>query len=258
MLVLMNFVAVPLFAVILLNYASFELSAKIGLLLFACSAGAPFIIQLVQITEGDLALCVSVLIVLMPASVLYLPFVVPLLVPEANVSALAIGIPLVWSLLVPLVIGLVVRGVWPRLAAKIQLWMKWLASVSLVVLIVALTVANLPAIAGILGQGVLFAAFLITVVGFGLGYIIGGTRKEVRRVTAFGTAQRNIAAAMVVASQGLGDNLALLVIVASSLVALAVLFGLAFAIRRRDEKHQAGDKKQTSGKAPRPMIYEEV
>lgn len=47
-----------------------------------------------------------------------------------------------------------------------------------------------------------------------------------------GTAQRNVAAAMVVATQVLDDQRVVLMVVVASLVDLAVLFPLAWVVRR--------------------------
>ena len=52
-------------------------------------------------------------------------------------------------------------------------------------------------------------------------------------MTGLGTAQRNIAAAMVVATQDLADPDVTVMVVVSSLVGLALLFPVAWALRAK-------------------------
>ncbi len=249
---LANFVVVPAITLVVLHYAVFDISAKIGLFLFASSAGAAFVIKYVEIAEGDLALAVSLLLVLMPATVVYLPFVIPLVLPEVTVSAGAIATPLIWTLLLPLGAGLVAEALFPEQAQRAQPWVARVSSVALVVLVVALLVSNIPEIVAILGTGVLPVAALITLVGFGSGYVIGGNRSDVRKVVAFGTAQKNVAAALVVASQVFVNDYALVVIIVSSLLGIVLLLAIAFGMRHRVEK------KRERGEEPRPLTYREV
>ena len=56
-------------------------------------------------------------------------------------------------------------------------------------------------------------------------------------VLGLGTAQRNIAAAMVVATQGLDDRNTVVMVVVASLVELAVLFPIAWFLSRRGRRN---------------------
>jgi len=71
---------------------------------------------------------------------------------------------------------------------------------------------------------------------FVIGYGLGGRRRQAREVLGLGTAQRNIAAAMVVATESFHDPRVTVMVVVTSLIALAVLFPIAFTmgyVRRR-------------------------
>src|SRR6185437_7184739 len=77
---------------------------KAGLMLICMGAGAPFLIKLTQHAELDVALSATSLIILLPASVIYMPLMGPLALPDARVNAAAIAMPLVMTMLLPLVI----------------------------------------------------------------------------------------------------------------------------------------------------------
>src|SRR5690606_40199944 len=66
-----------------------------------------------------------------------------------------------------------------------------------------------------------------------IGFLFGGSRLEARWVVGLGTAQRNIAAAMVVAIDGFDSPDVLVMVVVFSVVSFAILFPLAW----RSEEH---------------------
>ena len=115
-----NLVLVP--ALALAIRAVFPLSDGfgIGLILMATAAGAPFLPPLVQIAKGEVAASVGVLVLLMGTTVLYLPLVLPLLLPGVQVSPLDVAKSLVLLMLIPLAIGLFVNRGFPSVAARLQ------------------------------------------------------------------------------------------------------------------------------------------
>ena len=64
---------------------------RIGLILLASSAGAPFLPKLVQTARGDLALGVGLMVLMMTLTVVYMPLFLPLLLPGVHVDSPAIA-----------------------------------------------------------------------------------------------------------------------------------------------------------------------
>ena len=230
---LANFVLVPLLAIAVLRLLPLEEPHAIGLFLIATAAGAPFLIKLATAAESDVALSATLLVLLLPATILYMPVVVPLALPDARVSALAIAVPLVVTMLLPLAAGLVVRALSDRWAARLQPGSAKVSTVSLVVLVLATVLANLRGILAILLTVSILGALLVIGGAFVIGYLLGGRDRESREVLGLGTSQRNIAAATVVATQAVGDPETLVMVIVSSLVGFAVLFPVAAWLRRR-------------------------
>lgn len=230
---LANFVLVPLLAYLLLQLFPLERDLAIGLFLVATAAGAPFLIKLTEAADGDVALSATLLVVLLPATIIYMPLVVPLALPDADVSASAIALPLVLTMLLPLALGLLVRARAEPWARRLRPLMGTLSTAALLVLIAATLLANLRGILGIFGTGAMLAGLILIGGSFVMGYALGGHDREAREVLGLGTSQRNIAAATVVATQAVDDPDTLSMVIVFSLVAFVLLFPVAAALRKR-------------------------
>lgn len=231
-----NFVLVPVLAWVVLRVFDFGPSFSYGLFLVASAGGAAFAIKVVEVARKDIALATTVLLVLLPATVIYMPLVVPFVLPEAQINAWAIGAPLLWMLFLPLGAGLIFANFWPKPGARLQPIMQQTSSIALVILVLSLLIANIGGIIQIFGEGVFIAAFLILGGAYLAGYVLGGTGRDTRAVLGFSTAQRNYGAALVVASQSFADPLAVVTIVITSIVSMALLFPLAWYVRSRPAK----------------------
>jgi len=234
-----NFVLVPLFAVAIERIIPIEPPLALGLFLLAASAGAPFLIKLASAARSDLALSAALLLLLVPATVVFLPFYVPLAMAHPSLSGLtyvpanllAIGVPLLSTMILPLVVGLVVHATAPRWAARLVPIVGKLATVTLLLVVIATFLANVHEVLRILKTGAIGAALALIGGAFAIGYLMSGRDRGV--VLGLATSQRNIAAAMVVASRSFGDPDVLVMVTASSIVGLIVLFPIAWLLSRR-------------------------
>ena len=231
-----NFVLVPILAYAITAVFSFGGDREIGLLVVACAAGAPFLVKLAQMAGADLAIASGVLVLLLVATVPYMTLVIPLIAPEANVSALSIARPLVLTMLLPLVVGLFADQFIPAVTQRLQPLLGTVANIALVALLVSTVVANFEEILSVFGTGAILAAMLFIAGAFVIGYFLGITGRGTREELALGTAQRSIAAATVVATQSLGDPDTVVMVVVTSMVAMAILFPTAAALRKRVER----------------------
>lgn len=228
-----NFVLVPALAVMVLRLLPLPEPHAIGIFLIATAAGAPFLIKLTEAAESDVGLSATLLVLLLPATIIYMPLVVPLALPDAPVSARAISVPLVTTMLLPLAAGIFVRNGREAWAIRLQPHMSTLSTVALVVLILATILANLRGILDVLLTTAILAAVLVIGGAFVSGYLLGYHSREAREVLGLGTSQRNIAAATVVATQAVGDRDTVVMVIVSSLVGFAMLFPVAARLRNR-------------------------
>ncbi len=230
-----NFVLVPILGYLLIHIFQMERPIEIGLILIACAAGAPFLIKLTIAAGTDVALSTSLLALLLPLTIVYMPLVVPIEVPEAKINSMAIATPLVLTMLVPLAIGFLLHAYFPKWTNLLQPVLSKLSSLALILLFAITFIVYYKAILGILGEGIILAAAILIIGAFGIGYLLGGPGIAAKHVLALGTAQRNISAATVVASQGFDDRRTLIVVILSSLLALILIFPIARLLRRQEK-----------------------
>ncbi len=228
---LANFVLVPAWGLLVTWLLQLDEPYRVGILLVAAAAGAPFLVKLVAMADGDVAFASSLLVLLLPATVLYMPLVVPLIADEADVDALAIATPLVLTTLFPLAVGVVVLAALPPLAERVRRVLGPVSTVALVAVLVLTVAANAGGLVDVVGERAILAAFLLFVGAFVIGFALGAPDHE-RDEIALATAQRNIAAATVVATQTIGEPDTIVTVVVASTVSIVVLFPIAGQLKR--------------------------
>lgn len=224
---LANFVAMPLIAVALGRLLGLEEPFAVGLLLLGCAAGAPFLPKLAQLSKGDIAFSVGSMVLLMVVTVAYLPVVLPLLLPGVSVDPIQIAKSLVVLMLLPLGIGLAAKSRAADFAQKAKPFLEKLSNISLIVLIVCIVGANISSVLEVFGTMGIFAGLLFIVAGFLVGWLLGGSNAETKRVMALGTSQRNIAAALVVAGQSFTDPKVVVMVVVVAILGMVTLMPFA-------------------------------
>jgi BASS family bile acid:Na+ symporter len=229
---LANFVLMPLGAFALAKVLRLDEPFGIGLLLLGCAAGAPFLPKLAELAKGNLAFAVGAMVLLMVVTVGYLPIVLPLLVPGVAVDSWKIAQSLVLLMLLPLGAGLALKARYEDLAARVKPALDWISNVSLILLVLLMTAVNIDKVLQVFGTGGILAGLLFIALGFGIGWLLGGPDTNTRRVTALGTSQRNIAAALVVASQSFSDPKVVVMVIVVAIVGLIVLMPLSRALAR--------------------------
>src|SRR4051812_25104856 len=200
-----NFVLMPLAAMALTKLLQIKEAFAVGLLVLGTAAGAPFLPMLAQIAKGNLAFAVGLMVMLMVITVGYLPLVLPVLLPGVSVNPGKIASSLFLLMLLPLGGALGVNAKRPAFAARVKPFFAKASSLGLIVLIALQVVVNFKSVLSLFGTRAILAGLLFIAIGFVIGQLLGGPAADTRPVLALGTAQRNIAAALVVASQSFTD-----------------------------------------------------
>jgi BASS family bile acid:Na+ symporter len=225
--VLANFLLMPLGAVALATLLRLDQPLGVGLLLLGTAAGAPFLPKLAQIAKGNLPFAVGLMVLLMVITVGYLPLFLPLFLPGVSVNPAKIARSLFLLMLLPLAGALAVRARFADVAARTKPVLDRVSNLSLILLVLLITVANVNNVLAVFGTRGILAGLLFIVLGFGIGWLLGGPGMDTRRVLALGTAQRNIAAALVVGSQSFSDPKVVVMVVVVAIVSLLVLMPLS-------------------------------
>ncbi len=224
---LANFVLMPLAAFVIARVLRLDEPLAAALLLLGTAAGAPFLPKLAVVAKGSLAFAVGLMVMLMALTVGYMPLVLPLLLEGVSVDPLKIARSLVLLMLIPLVAGLAVKSRYKEVAARVAPLLNRVSTLSLILLIVLLLVTNVQNIVDLFGTRGVLASILFLLVSFGAGWLLGGPGQDTRGVLALGTAQRNIAAALVVGGQNFTDPKVVVMVAVVAIVGLLVLMPLA-------------------------------
>lgn len=225
----LNFIGIPAIAWLIASALDLDPDVRAGLLLISAVAGAPMIPKLVTIAKGDAASAVALVALLVVATVAVAPIMLPVLLGGGvAVDSAQIAISLSWQMLLPLAIGIFVRERYPEEAAEYVDEVATISNISLVLLTVASIGQNLEGLVSLLGSGGLLATIFLIGAAIAAGYLVGVPAGVERRLLALGTAQRNVAAAFIIAVGSFADRPTTIALVATSgLIMMAMLFPLA-------------------------------
>jgi bile acid:Na+ symporter, BASS family len=221
-----NFVLMPLAALLIARVLRLDQPLAVALLLLGGAAGAPFLPKLAGVAGGNLAFAVGLMVLLMVITVGYMPLVMPLLLEGVAVDPTQIARSLILLMLLPLVVGLGVRAWLAALAGRVAPVLNKVSTLSLTIMVLLMLVTNMRSIIDLYGTRGVLASVIFLVVGFGLGWLLGGPGRDTRSVLAMGTAQRNIAAALVVGGQNFEEPQVVVMVVVVAIVGLLVLMPL--------------------------------
>ncbi len=210
---LASFVLVPGLAFLITKVIPLDEGLATGLIIVGAAAGAPFLPKLVQVAKGNIAFSVGLMTLLMVVTVIYLPVVLPLLLPGATVNPWDIARSLIVMMLVPLGIGLFIKARYESIAESLQPLMSQISSYAIVLALVAILVVQFSSIIGTIGTGGILAVLIFLAGALVIGLLLGGRDASMRSVMGLGTAQRNLSAALLVAAQNFSDDPNVLVMV---------------------------------------------
>nr|WP_225316445.1 bile acid:sodium symporter [Haloferax marinisediminis] len=233
---LANVVAVPLFAVVL--WFVFDLSDPLltGLVLISLAPGAPFIPRLVLLAGEDskqaLELTASLTVVAAVLVPVFATGVLVLIELHEGVSLFRFLGPLLLVLVVPIVVGALVRDLRPALATRATKPLARISNLSLVAALAVIVILDPGGIIRILlslvGTGTLLILLVFIIGSIAIGWLIGGPTAEGRRILGLACAARNIGVALFAVTGAFPDSNADSAIVAYTVLMFVVSGGVAY------------------------------
>ncbi len=218
-----SFLVMPAAACGLARLFGLEPDLEVALIIFGAAAGAPLVLKEAKVARGDLHAAVSLVTLQVVATVIYLPLALPLLIPGITVDPVAIAMPLLVQILLPLGLGLLMNARYDEEAEMARPIMSEIANLSLALMLI-LNLAHVRQVLGLLGTGAIGATILLVAVGLGAGWLLGGPKPATRRTPALGTAQRSFAAAFVIGGGNFADRpTVMIMLLAASLINMVLL-----------------------------------
>jgi BASS family bile acid:Na+ symporter len=156
-------------------------------------------------------------------TIFYIPIVLPLMLPGVEVNPWDLASSLIVTMLIPLALGLVMKSHSPEAAGHWQPVLNKISGLAIMIMLVVGLGLNVSNIISLIGTGG-FLALLIFIFGsLMIGMVLGGRNPAERSVMGLGTAQRNLAAAIVIATQNFTEGNTLAFILVASILSLLIL-----------------------------------
>jgi len=170
---LAQFTVMPLLAWMLTRLFSLDEALALGVVLVGCCPGGTASNVITYLAKGDLALSVG----MTGVSTLLAPFLTPLLTwalagKSINVDMVSMFLSILWVVILPIVVGLIVKGMWPQFTDKATDYLPAFSSVAIafIVAIVISATADRLLAGGLL---IVVVVMLHNICGFGIGYLTG-------------------------------------------------------------------------------------
>ena len=170
---LAQFTVMPLLAWLLTRLFSLDEALALGVVLVGCCPGGTASNVITYLAKGDLALSVG----MTGISTLLAPFLTPLLTwalagKSINVDMVSMFLSILWVVILPIVVGLIVKGMWPQFTDKATDYLPAFSSVAIafIVAIVISATADRLLAGGLL---IVVVVMLHNICGFGIGYLTG-------------------------------------------------------------------------------------
>lgn len=224
-----NFIVVPLVALALIRGLHLSTATGVGMMLLAAAPFAPVVPVFARIARADLALAAG-LTALFPFIAAFLTPLICVLglraIPGAEAmrfSVLTILVVLLATITCPLSAGVVIRRLFPRFSMAILRPVEIFSEAAGAISLAFVTFVEFGSIVEI-GPKAIGAMVIASEIGMAIGYALSGPTVGVRRVTALGTSNRNIALALLVAVQTFAQTPVVGAVVGNGLV--LILLGL--------------------------------
>ena len=194
---LANFILVPLAAIVLVKLIHPDTGFAIGIVLMSMAPGVPFLANSAgRAGGGSLSFALTIAFCFAALSVITIPITIALVPPPtdaAHVPIVKFLTTLVGFQLVPLVVGALIG---PRLTApviqKIVKVTRLLFFAATLVFVVLIFPQLVDSVSKVYGFGHLLIILCVAIFSVGIGWLLGGPRREYRRTLSIATLMRNI------------------------------------------------------------------
>lgn len=195
----------------------------------------------VSTANEDTKYATTAMVLLTFTTVIFLPILLPLLVTGAEITMGDLVGNLITSILIPLVIGSLVRIIFENFTVKMRPYLKKLQQVLMNIAIYGLTIGYIPQVIEIIGSGMIATGLFFVLLGFAAGYILEkkNENRAIQLTSGFATGQRNASVAFSVAINNFSSPEIFLTIAIISTVATAILNNLAMYINKRQADTQS-------------------
>ena len=194
-----GWVVSPAFAYLLTGILPMGPSIALGLLITSIAPVAPFFPILVRNARADFNFSAAFMPLAMIATVVLMPLFVPFMTPGLALGTWALAKPLLFLILLPMIVGILIRIYSSRVADKIFPAIKMTAGISTILSLVFVIIIYFSEFIKILGSYAILGQFLLALGMFLMAYFVGfGLKRNQRSAMALGMSSRNVSAMLAV------------------------------------------------------------
>lgn len=170
---LAQFTIMPLLAWLLAQFFQLDVALTIGVILVGCCPGGTASNVITYLAKGDLALSVG----MTGVSTLLAPVLTPLLVwltagETVDVDVIGMLLSILWVVILPIILGLVVKQLWPRHTEEVTAYLPALSSIAICAIVLIVIAANAGKLMSS-GVMIILVVMLHNLCGLAIGYGIG-------------------------------------------------------------------------------------
>lgn len=228
-----SYVLTPFLAVAVAWMLSLAEPLRIGLILVSLTAGAEAGPKVAEMARGNVAFSIGLLAAQLVLTIVYIPVVFSVFLPEAHIQFGTLLLKLVVVVLLPLAVGLLLNARHSGMAERLRPWMHKASTAFMVLMAVLIVIRDSRAMLQLVGTRAIGAGALFAVLSFAGGYMLGGPGQENRRTLAIMSCGRNASISLMIASQVFGEPNVLLMITLTVFVMLSFLLPTAYWLGRR-------------------------
>jgi len=203
-------VVMPILAVVFDKVFDLRQTVEVVLVALAISPVPPLLPQKESKAGGRRSYALGLMLFLGLASIVAIPLMVEVLQRVFSrslaVDSGAIARIILIAILLPLVAGMVVRMLMPRIAERLEKPVRLVANALLLVGVLVLLAVSWQAIWAATGEGTILALIAFVVAGLLVGHLLGGPEREHSVVLALSTACRHPAIALAVTAANFPDQ----------------------------------------------------
>ena len=199
-----QFTIMPLLAVLLSRMFALDEALAVGVVLVGCCPGGTASNVITYLAKGDLALSVG----MTATSTVLAPVMTPLLVwllvgKSVDVDVAGMLLSILWVVILPIVAGLIVKGLWPKFTERMTAYLPAVSSLAIAFIVLIVISANAQKLL-MGGMVIILVVVLHNLCGLSLGWLIG------RLLRLPDTKRRAISIEVGMQNSGLASSLATL------------------------------------------------
>lgn len=170
---LAQFTIMPLLAWVLTRLFQLDEALTLGVVLVGCCPGGTASNVITYLAKGDLALSVG----MTGVSTMLAPLLTPLLTwalagKSINVDVANMFLSILWVVILPIVLGLTVKWLWPKFTESVTDYLPAFSSLTIAFIVAIVIAANANKLL-VGGLTIVLVVMLHNICGLGLGYLIG-------------------------------------------------------------------------------------